>query len=234
MTAGGSRIPPALALRVDRLARRAHAFHRWAHHPLCSRYAAEVVRLGRRTRVCLGCSLTAAGALAGGALGLLLPAAPGAGLLGASVVLLVLLPISIPRSPTGSTGADPLEPFAPTLRQAQGKAERSRPRTAKLLTRFLPVLVAALAVAQALRAPSPARASAAALAALAIGWGILRYRHRGPDRSACEACPEGPPGARCSGLSPIARRERALSRLAGRWIANVIPACSSSRSSTPE
>ncbi len=39
-----SRIPPAVARRVDRLALRAHAFHRWAHHPLCAWYAAEVIR----------------------------------------------------------------------------------------------------------------------------------------------------------------------------------------------
>jgi hypothetical protein len=62
-------IPPALARRIDRLALLAHAFHRFAHHPLCGRYQGELVPLGRKLRVCRGCSLAllglAVGALAG-------------------------------------------------------------------------------------------------------------------------------------------------------------------------
>lgn len=50
---------------VDRLARRAHSFHRFAHHPLCRRYEAELISLGRRTRVCRGCASAALGALTG-------------------------------------------------------------------------------------------------------------------------------------------------------------------------
>jgi hypothetical protein len=52
----------SLALRLDRLAVAAHAFHRFAHHPLCDRYSAEVFRLGRRTRICRGCTLALLGA----------------------------------------------------------------------------------------------------------------------------------------------------------------------------
>lgn len=59
------RIPPPLAQRIDRLARRAHAFHRFAHHPLCQPYRGEVLRVGRRTRVCKGCAFVAGGLLAG-------------------------------------------------------------------------------------------------------------------------------------------------------------------------
>ena len=59
-----SRIPRALARRIDRLARRAHAFHRFAHHPLCDQYGGELVQLGR-TRVCRGCAWFAAGLLVG-------------------------------------------------------------------------------------------------------------------------------------------------------------------------
>jgi hypothetical protein len=59
-----SRIPRALARRIDRLARRAHAFHRFAHHPLCDEYAGELVQL-RRTRVCRGCALFAGGLIMG-------------------------------------------------------------------------------------------------------------------------------------------------------------------------
>jgi len=58
-------VPPALARRIDRLAVRAHAFHRFAHHPLCEAYAGEVVRVGRRTRLCRGCLWTGLGAAAG-------------------------------------------------------------------------------------------------------------------------------------------------------------------------
>jgi hypothetical protein len=59
-----SRIPRTLARRIDRLARRAHGFHRFAHHPLCDEYGGELVQL-RRTRICRGCALFAAGLLAG-------------------------------------------------------------------------------------------------------------------------------------------------------------------------
>ena len=54
-----------LARRIDRLAWRAHAFHRFAHHPLCDAYQHEVLRVGRRLRVCKGCTLLAAGLVAG-------------------------------------------------------------------------------------------------------------------------------------------------------------------------
>lgn len=59
------RLPRDLARALDRLARDAHAFHRFAHHPLCGRYAGELLRIGRRRRVCRGCAAVAAGALAG-------------------------------------------------------------------------------------------------------------------------------------------------------------------------
>jgi len=62
-------IPRPLARRIDRLARRAHAFHRYAHHPLCEPYRDEVIRVGRRTRLCKGCVFLAAGLLAGSAFG---------------------------------------------------------------------------------------------------------------------------------------------------------------------
>lgn len=64
-------LPRSLAKRIDKLAWRAHAFHRFAHHPLCDSYRSEVFRVGRRLRVCKGCSLLAAGfvlGLVGGAL----------------------------------------------------------------------------------------------------------------------------------------------------------------------
>ena len=65
----GSRIPLSLARRIDRLAWRAHAFHRFAHHPLCDAYRHEVLRVGRHLRVCKGCTFLAAGLVVGVALG---------------------------------------------------------------------------------------------------------------------------------------------------------------------
>jgi len=200
-----SRIPRPLARRIDRLARRAHAFHRWAHHPLCARYGPEVVRLGRRTRVCRGCALTVLGAVTGLAAGLASPAAPGVAWLAAAALLAAAVPLAIPPLAT---------PDAPAELDAAAGARR----TPKLLTRFLPLAVAGGALAQALVAPTAAGIGAAALAAGATAWGTARYRRRGPDRAACRTCPEGPPGARCSGYAPLVRREHAMARLAGRWI----------------
>ncbi len=65
-----SSIPRPLARQIDRLARRAHAFHRFAHHPLCDAYRNEVVRLGKRWRICRGCAFLGAGFITGTALGL--------------------------------------------------------------------------------------------------------------------------------------------------------------------
>jgi hypothetical protein len=63
------RPPPAVIRRFARLSRAAHRFHRLAHHPLCDRYAGELIRLGKRTRVCRGCVLLYGGGLSGVALG---------------------------------------------------------------------------------------------------------------------------------------------------------------------
>jgi hypothetical protein len=199
-----SRVPRPLARRIDRLARRAHAFHRWSHHPLCDRYAGEVVRLGRRTRLCRGCALAVLGATLGGAAGLAAglaaPAAPGGAWLAAAALLAAAVPLALPRHPPPAG--------APSGRRAP-----------KILTRLLPLAVAGGAAGQALAAPTPGRLAAAAIAVAAIALGVLRYRRRGPDRGACLGCPEAPPGMGCSGFRLAARRERAFSRLTSRWIA---------------
>lgn len=67
------RVPGGLARRIDRLAVHAHAFHRFAHHPLCRAYASELVSLGGRTRVCRGCLLAGLGASLGVAVALARP-----------------------------------------------------------------------------------------------------------------------------------------------------------------
>jgi hypothetical protein len=84
------RLPRPLAHRIDRLARVAHRFHRFAHHPLCSAYRAEVIPLGRKTRVCRGCAYAGAGLLAGAVAGAVLrpPAALGALAVALAVALL--------------------------------------------------------------------------------------------------------------------------------------------------
>jgi hypothetical protein len=188
-----SRIPPPLARRIDRLARHAHRFHRAAHHPLCAAYAPEVVRLGRRTRLCRGCSALALGGALGLAGGLAMPPLGSAGL--ASCLLALLLSVALGAA-----------------------ARRGRPRP-KWLTRALPgALTTALCLA-ALRSGTPAGLAVALLGAAAALLGVWRWRARGPDRVPCLSCPQAPAGPRCDGLRPVARRERALSRLAGRWIA---------------
>jgi len=65
------RTPPALRRRLDRLAWRAHAFHRFAHHPLCVEYAGERIQIGR-IRLCRGCVLLGIGLLTGLAAGIAL------------------------------------------------------------------------------------------------------------------------------------------------------------------
>jgi hypothetical protein len=191
-----SRLSPALALRVDRLARRAHGFHRWAHHPLCERYGDELVRLGRRARVCRGCLLATIGGAAGLAAGLGAPALPG--------------PLALAAAGLVALAA----PWA-TRRRAAGVAGRKAP---KLLTRLVPAALAGVAVAQ-LGAGAASGYAAAALALAGVAAIVLRYRRRGPDRGACEGCPAGPPSATCAGFARQVSRERALQRLAGRWMA---------------
>ena len=193
-----SRLEPALARRLDRLARGAHAFHRWSHHPLCQRYAGEVVPLGRRTRVCRGCALLSAGALGGLALGLGVPGLAGlvAGWPAALGALLALAALC-----------------------AAGLAPRHGAPLPKALTRLLPMGAAVALAVAGLRAATPAGLGLALGAAALVGGGAAYYRRRGPDRRACSGCPQVPAGPRCDGLRPIARRERAFQRLAGRLIA---------------
>ncbi|MBI5067247.1 MAG: hypothetical protein HZB56_03335 [Deltaproteobacteria bacterium] len=188
-----SRLPPGLARRIDRLARRAHAFHRLAHHPLCGAYRGELLRLGRRTRLCLGCSLLGLGGALGLAAGLLAPRPSGAALAAGAALLLL--------AAWGS------------LRPGAGGRAR------KLLTRLAPMGLAAALAAGGLRRADGPGLLAALLAAAAFAGALLAYRRRGPDRSPCATCPERPAGPACAGFRPAVRRERAFSRLAGRWIA---------------
>jgi hypothetical protein len=188
------RTPATLAVRIDRLSRAAHRFHRFAHHPLCSEYAGEVVALGRRARLCRGCLCALAGWLAG-ALGAVLFAAPPAVLvvvagLGVSSLVLSTLPRRSPRDW----------------------------RLPKLLSRFLPVSVLVYALGRAVQRGPIDWVFAATGVVLLLGV-IALYRRRGPDRSPCASCPERRLPGPCRGIAPIVRRERAFRRLAGQWLA---------------
>jgi len=194
-----SRIPHTLARRLDRLARTAHRFHRFAHHPLCQAYAPELVRLGRRSRLCRGCSLAAGGAAAGALIGWLAPS---------------------PRPELLLLGPALLLGWA-----ALALAPRGGRATSKLLTRAGPLALAAFLLVAGLRAAARAEpgdwsgASTAAVTGALVALGAWSWRRRGPDRTPCHGCPQAPPGPRCDGLRPVARRERAFSRLASIWIA---------------
>jgi hypothetical protein len=183
------RLTPDLVRRLDRLSRHAHGFHRYAHHPLCAAYAAEVVRLGPRVRVCRGCLLAGLG-------------------LGAGVLAGGWAPLA---------GPWPQLVLLATALAGWAAASGVRSAAAKLGSRFTPVAAAAFLAVQGLRAGPCgwARAALVLLAALAFQ---RRYRRRGPHRGPCAACPERPGPGTCSGFSPILRREKAFRRLAGRMM----------------
>jgi len=182
-------LPRALARRVDRLARHAHAFHRWAHHPLCQEYAGEVLRFGRRFRLCRGCTLAALGTLSGAAVGLVAPAAH-------PVLLATLAGLG-------------------TLPALLGLGNHRLPKT---LTRSLPAALPPFLLIQALRYPGAWAWFLVVLAWAVAGAWIHLYRRRGPDRSPCTACPEQTAPGVCRGFREIRARETAFRRLTSRWI----------------
>lgn len=126
------RLSPGQARRVDRLSRRAHRFHRYAHHPLCGRYAGEVIRIGRRVRLCRGCAFTVAGGLAGGVAGLAVGASLTVALAAVVAATLLLVPTVV-----------------------------SKRRAPKLVTRLAPAALFALAVTTSVLAWQPIVAGAA-------------------------------------------------------------------------
>lgn len=194
------RHPPRRTLRrIDSLARRAHAFHRFAHHPLCDAYAPEVLRVGRRARLCRGCCYLYGGAalgVLGGAWGPIAGSATMVAL--ACAVAWLWWTVTRARSGTGQR---------------------------KLMTRAWPGFVVGWAAVQVSRAPGMASLLTLAIAAVAL-LGLGRaYRRRGPDRRTCTTCPEFGRAKPCRGFAPIVQRERAFMRLASRWMAaDAVPA----------
>ena len=184
------RLPSALAYRLSRLAARAHAFHRFAHHPLCTAYAPEVLRIGRRVHVCAGCTWAAAGS----ALGLLLAAATPRAWMALSCAL----------------GAQILG-LAALFTSARQHAQ-----TYKWLLRAGPMLLLAWGVMQVVCCGAtfglPAWVIGAEGALAAVGWCAQhRYRRRPPWRLPCMTCPQRQ-DAVCDGFRRVVQRERALHR----------------------
>lgn len=162
-------------------------FHRFAHHPLCSEYEREVIRIGRRGRICKGCSLLALGLFAGAAAG---------------VFLRMPLAIAAPIALVGALMA----------------AGSLRFRLGKIASRLFPASIAGLVSANAILARSPSDLAMIGLVFAAVAVLYVGYRRRGPDRRACEACPERSIASSCRGMGEILRRERAFRRLSARLV----------------
>jgi hypothetical protein len=184
-------IEPSIARRIDRLARRAHAFHRFAHHPLCDRYRDELISIGSRTRVCRGCTCAISGALAGTLLGALVqfPAS--------AAVAFAMLATSVPI-------------LAQRFERDRMQAECAR--VGKRWTRALPLGALALALVAGLRTQNTAGVVTAASIAVTLLVLLRAYRGVGPDRSPCSDCPERTSPVPCSGFRDIVRAERAFVR----------------------
>jgi hypothetical protein len=185
---------PEQARRIDRLAWRAHLFHRWAHHPLCDAYAAETIRIGRRTRLCRGCAAAAGGGVLG--------AAGALASFPLSRALLVMLVAS--GALTGLTALLAV------------RRSKTPPRPSKVLTRALPATFLLACAVSGPRSGTVAGWAVAALSAALLLGAVSAYRLRGPDRAPCDRCPERSSTEVCSGLRPIARREAAFARAAAR------------------
>jgi uncharacterized membrane protein YfcA len=174
------------------MSRAAHRFHRFAHHPLCDEYSGEVVRLGRRARLCRGCLF-----------------AWGGGLSGAAAGFAVALPVGAGYA---------LVAFASAF-VAISTWFRRGVRRSKIVTRWLPASAMGLATGAGLCAGGAAGLALAGFAMLAVGALAAFYRRRGVDRTPCATCPERLGAAPCRGFVEIVHRERAFRRLATRVLA---------------
>lgn len=197
--------------RIGRAQRAAHAFHWFAHHPLCEEYGDDVVRFGGRMRVCKGCFMFAVGMMLGAIAGIGFRISEigsrtshigsrisdiGSSALGLSNVGLS----NVGFSALGSSvlGLSALAIFAYSLLTPR--------RLPKTLTRLLPAFLGTFAV---ILAP---------FLLICVPLAILLYRRRGPNRSPCLTCPERAQATPCRGYKPIADAERAFIRLSHRII----------------
>lgn len=215
---GGARpgIPRQLALRLDRLSVAAHRFHRLAHHPLCAEYEHEVIRVGKKTRICKGCFLAALGTTLGVALGASIPRLPFAALAALALGCGGLLAVAFPFPLARQSGPAPTEGSQEAADLSQNH-QIPRPRN-KFATRLLPFFFLAFTMAQCLRFGGARGWTCAMACAVEFALMLWAYRRRGPNRGPCLTCPERFQMHRCRGVKPILARERAFQRLAGRMI----------------
>jgi hypothetical protein len=196
------RIARSVAKRLDRLARRAHRFHQFAHHPLCQRYQGELIALGRKTRICRGCTFAVLGFVAGVVLALCTQAGQIRETFAWQAAAMALV------CSVGYAGRRALRSV---------RADDAR-RSGKLIRRFLPALVLTLVTVGGVRAVSVRGLTLATAAMVVVGLLYASYRRRGPDRGPCATCPERALSRTCSGFQPIVRRERAFARLSRRLL----------------
>jgi hypothetical protein len=197
-------IPKSVARRLDRIAYRAHAFHRWSHHPLCVEYESERIALGRRTRLCRGCAFLAIGGAAGLSAGILAPPLPSPW----PVLSLALL------------GAIGLFGLYIRMRRERAQTQAGSPRS-KIATRLLPGAGFTFVAVQATRTGGPIGAAALGVCVLAAVAFTVAYRRLGPYRGPCTTCPEARLGVPCRGFREIVQRERAFGRFARRVLARL-------------
>jgi hypothetical protein len=91
-------------------------------------------------------------------------------------------------------------------------------RASKLWTRLAPLAGLSFLFVTGLRLGGAAGVGGVLAAAGMVGWCYAAYRRRGPDRAPCASCPERSQLQVCRGFAPIVRRERALQRIAQRWL----------------
>jgi hypothetical protein len=183
-----------LARRLDALSRRAHRFHRFAHHPLCDEYANEVVLVGRRARICRGCLFTVLGVTTGLAVSLVSPLSVA---LSAGLLLVASSWVAITA------------------------ARLVAARRSKLSTRFAPGGAMGFAVSTGIRTGGSEGVILVSLTVFICLALSALYRRRGPDRSPCVRCPERALSTPCRGFVEIVTRERAFQRLARRMLIGV-------------
>ncbi len=184
-------VSPPRARHRPPSASRACVFHRFAHHPLCDRYASEMLdpTLGRRARVCRGCSVR------------------GAWDVGWRARRVAHAPVVEHIIRWGRSCARCAAQLS-RVAFAQGARTRSGHGVGKLRRRWRPVV-----------GRTRAAGAGAEPAGFRRHFFPVDVRRRGPNRSPCQTCPERLDALRtCSGLRPIVQRERAFRRLAQRYI----------------
>ena len=181
---------PTLAAAVR--ARRTEWRHTWwfrhAHHPLCTRYAVDVVRLGR-LRICRGCAAVYASAL------------------------VALPPFILAALPARTSWRLEVLAVAAVIATLSVPAVYARlPRLGKDLVRAgLGLLIASWIASLVAGDPLLALATAPPLIILHRIYGRLRGRQESHTR--CLSCPEFREGSICSGFVEQAEAHRALEEL---------------------